>query len=152
MIQPTRCSSFSGLLFVVSYSSTCFGHPHAWNRLSCIKTTSNKPEKLLHLVGWFIWITKDCWQSGHNFINDEIKSVFTVTTPIVYHYPATRHPQVNIFKWMSQWHSGMGAWCLGSNRFTNHWFSAYERTIYCTLLICISKGNWWQEAKHSVVI
>jgi len=71
------------------YSSTCFGHPHAHhqelnncsiavsglplerggnsavgrdragrNMLSCI-TTSNKPEKLLHLVGWFNWMYDD---------------------------------------------------------------------------------------------
>jgi hypothetical protein len=27
--------------------------------LSCIKTTSNKSERLMHLVGWFIWMYDD---------------------------------------------------------------------------------------------
>ena len=31
------------------------GHEDARNMLSCIWTTSNKLEKLLHLVGWFSW-------------------------------------------------------------------------------------------------
>ena len=32
------------------------GHEDTWNMLSCTQTTSNKLEKLLHLIGWFIWM------------------------------------------------------------------------------------------------
>jgi hypothetical protein len=39
-----------------SYWAPGDGHENARNMLSCIWMTSNKPEKLLHLVGWFIRI------------------------------------------------------------------------------------------------
>jgi hypothetical protein len=42
-ISQLYCLSFE-------YSSTCFGHPHARNMLSCIQTTGNKAERLMHLV------------------------------------------------------------------------------------------------------
>jgi len=31
---------------------------------SCIYTTGNKAERLMHLVGWFIWITTPLYPSG----------------------------------------------------------------------------------------
>jgi len=34
------------------------GQEDARNMLSCIWTTSNKSERLMHLVGWLIWIKK----------------------------------------------------------------------------------------------
>ena len=36
------------------------GRENARNMLSCKQTSSNKLEKLLHLVGWFIWIVWWC--------------------------------------------------------------------------------------------
>jgi hypothetical protein len=41
------------------------GHEDTQNVLSCMWTSSNKLEKLLHLVGWFIWIVlKVCTQNS----------------------------------------------------------------------------------------
>jgi len=40
------------------------GHEDARNMLSSIQTTSNKLEKLLHLVGWFSWMQYDDAQTG----------------------------------------------------------------------------------------
>jgi hypothetical protein len=41
------------------------GHEDARNMLSCTLTSGNKLEKLLHLVGWFIWTVWWCtdWQT-----------------------------------------------------------------------------------------
>ena len=87
--QPTRCNIFSSLwldvyvqlnMFRASWRPTALLHPRSngktrgcycscWapddgredarNMLSCTRTSSNKFEKLLHLVGWFIWIEVD---------------------------------------------------------------------------------------------
>jgi len=39
--------------------------------LSCTQTSSNKTEKLLHLVGWFIWTL----EYFHNFPSDAMKQI-----------------------------------------------------------------------------
>jgi len=81
--QPTRCNNFSSLLLDVYLQLNVFrassrplsgaqqlqhqplvlpsergdsSAEDARNMLSCKQTSSNKLEKLLHLVGWFIWI------------------------------------------------------------------------------------------------
>jgi len=42
------------------------GRGDAQNMLSCTQTSSNKLEKLLHLVGWFIWNLK-MYTTNRNF-------------------------------------------------------------------------------------
>jgi len=77
--QPTRCNSFTNLLLDVLCRSTCFGRLHAHHQeltaaltasaftvgtlvvaVLLLKMSSNKIVKLLHLVGWFIWIVWWC--------------------------------------------------------------------------------------------